>query len=201
MWRLGTTALVVAGVGLFLSTAHGEDPVAKAGAPDPQADVAAKFGNETISLKEIDEKLLKTNMKLAQDLYNARRAALDQLVMERLLAADAKAKNVTVDQLIKEKVAEKVQPVTDAEVSTYYEANKGRMGGKTLEQVGPQIKQQLASQRQNVARDALIKELKQTAQVKVTLDPPRALVTLAANDPVKGPATAKVTIVEFSEFQ
>lgn len=201
MWRWGTTALVAAGVGLFLSAARGADPAAKTAAADAQSDAAAKFGSETISLKEIDDKLLKTNMKLAQDLYNARKATLDQLLLERLLAADAKAKNVTVDDVIKEKVAEKVQPVTDAEVSAYYEANKGRMGGKTLEQVGPQVRQQLVSQKQNVARDALLRELKQKAQVKVMLDAPRATVTLAANDPVKGPATAKVTIVEFSEFQ
>lgn len=201
MWKSGTTAIVAVGIGLFLSTAHGADPPAKTGGTDAQADAAAKFGNETISLKEIDEKLLKTNMKLAQDLYNARRATLDQILMERLLAADAKEKNVSVDQLINEKLGEKTQPVTDAEVSAYYEANKGRMGGKPLEQVGPQIKQHLTGQKQSAAKDELLRELKQKAQVKITLDPPRANVTLAANDPVKGPATAKVTIIEFSEFQ
>lgn len=201
MWKSGATALVTAGLCLFLSSAYGADPAAKTGGADPQADVAAKFGSETISLKEIDEKILKTNMKLAQDLYNARKAAIDQIVMERTLGPDAKAKNVTVDQLIKEKVAEKVQPVTDAEVSAYFENNKGRMGGKTLDQVSGQIKQQLTGQREGAAREALIKELKEKAQVKVTLDAPRANVSVAANDPVKGPATAKVTIVEFSEFQ
>lgn len=201
MWKSGATAFVTAGLCLFLSSAYGADPAAKTGAADPQTDVAAKFGSETISLKEIDEKILKTNMKLAQDLYNARKAAIDQIVMERVLGPDAKAKNVTVDQLIKEKVTEKVQPVTDADVSAYFESNKGRMGGKTLEQVSGQIKQQLTGQRENSAREALIKELKEKAQVKVTLDAPRANVTVAANDPVKGPATAKVTIVEFSEFQ
>jgi acetyl-CoA synthetase len=39
------------------------------------------------------------------------------------------------------------------------------------------------------------------AKVQITLDAPRVEVKVAANDPAKGPADAKVTVVEFSEFQ
>ena len=44
-------------------------------------------------------------------------------------------------------------------------------------------------------------ELKKTAEVKIALDAPRAKVVVAANDPVQGPADAKVSIVIYSEFQ
>jgi protein-disulfide isomerase len=33
------------------------------------------------------------------------------------------------------------------------------------------------------------------------LEPPRVEVTLAANDPSRGPAAAPVTIVEYSDYQ
>ena len=39
------------------------------------------------------------------------------------------------------------------------------------------------------------------AGVKVMLDPPRYTVAVAANDPVRGVASAPVTIVEFSDYQ
>jgi protein-disulfide isomerase len=35
----------------------------------------------------------------------------------------------------------------------------------------------------------------------VLLDPPRQEVAVAANDPVKGPANAPITIIEFSDYQ
>ena len=164
-------------------------------------DIAAYIGDSPVTLKELDAKVLKTNMKLAQSLYDARRAAVDDIVIDRALADEAKSKNVSVDQLLKEKIAAKATPVTDADVNAYYETNKARMGGKTLEQVGPQIKNYLASQKEGVARTALLNELKGAAKVRITLDVPRIDFQLSANDPVKGPPTAKVTIIEFSDFQ
>ncbi len=166
-----------------------------------KAGVAAYVGNEEITLADLDAKILKTNMTLAQSLYDARKAMIDQLVVERVLGPDAAKRGVTADQILSEKIAEKVAPVTDAEVQSYYEGNKGRMGGKTLEQTSAQIKSFLGNQRQADARNTVIRQIKEQAGVRVTLDAPRVEVPLAANDPVKGPANAKVTIVEFSEFQ
>jgi hypothetical protein len=174
---------------------------AKPDAPKPDPGVAAYIGGKPVTMQELDAKALKTDMKLAQSLYDARRAALDQVLMERLLGEDAAAQKITVDDLIKKRVAEKAKPVTDADVETYYKANSARMGGKTLEQVSAQIRPFLTSQQETEAKSSLLAELKTKADVKIALDPPRADVVIAANDPVKGPKDAKVTIVEYSEFQ
>ncbi len=173
----------------------------KPDAPKAEPGVAATIGGKPVTIQELDAKALKTDMKLAQSLYDARRAALDQVLMERVLGPDAAAKSITVDEYIRQQVAEKTKPVTDAEVEAYFQANSARMGGRTLEQVSAQIRNQLTTQKQNEARNNLLAELKGKADVKVSLDPPRADVIIAANDPVKGPKDAKVTIVEFSEFQ
>jgi len=185
---------------ILAATANAQAP-AKPDAATTQADVAAYVGGETITLSELDAKVLKTNMKLAQSLYDARRAALDQFILDRLLAKDAAAKGSTVDQVLRERIAEKAKPVTDADVEAYYNANKARMSNKPLEQMSGQIRSQLASQRDSEARGNLLAELKEKAGVKIAISPPRADVTVAANDPTKGPANAKVTIVEFSDFQ
>jgi protein-disulfide isomerase len=152
-------------------------------------------------LQDLDAIALKTNMKLAQSLYDARRAAIDQVIMERLLASEAAAQKITVEQLISKRIAEKIQPVTGADVETYYKANSARMGGKTIEQVSEQIQSFLTAQKEKVARDNLLGELKQKVEVKITLDAPRVEVPIAANDPAKGPKDAKVKVVVFSDFQ
>lgn len=170
-------------------------------APPKDAGIAAYVDDKPITTAEVDEKILKNNMKLAQDLYNARKAAVDQVILDRALAKEAADKKVTVDDLVKAKIAEKVKPVTDEDVKTYFDANAARMQGRTLEQVGPQVKTFLTTQRENEARTALLNDVKATAKVRLVLDAPRVEVAVAANDPTKGPANAKVTIIEFSEFQ
>ncbi len=196
--NVASAGAVFAGIVCTMAWAQ---PPAKPAASDSKEGVAATIGGEVITTKELDAKTLKTNIKLAQTLYDARKAALDQIILERVLGPDAAAKGIKVDQLIRERVAENVKPVTDADVDAFFKANSARMGGKTLEQVAPQIRTQLAGQQEKAARDTLLTQIKEKAGVKITLEPPRVDVVIAANDPVKGPANAKVTIVEYSEFQ
>ena len=201
MSRIGFRGLACAGLSVFVGTVAWAQTPAKPDAPKAEPGVAATIGGKPVTLQELDAKALKTDMKLAQSLYDARRKALDEVLMERLLGADAAAQKITVDELILKRVAEKAKPVTDADVEAFFKANSARMGGKTLEQVSAQIKNQLTSQQQNEARSNLLTQLKEKAEVKISLDPPRADVIIAANDPTQGPKDAKVTIVEFSDFQ
>jgi hypothetical protein len=121
--------------------------------------------------------------------------------MERLLADEAAAKGVSLDAHISARIAEKATPVTDAEIESFYNARRSQMRGQSLQDMSGRIRQYLASQRTSEARQTLLDELKKGADVRITLDPPRAEVVISANDPVKGPPTAKVTIAEYVDFQ
>ena len=201
MLRLTLGCLSGGAVGLLLSAAVGAEPPAKPTDAKATPGVAAFIGTEAITVAEVDERALKKNMKLAQLLYDARKQVLDQIILERLLGAEAASKSMTVDKLLTAKLAERSKPVADADVAAYYEANKARMQGKTIEQVSDQIKGSLGQQRENEAKDGLLAELKAKNAVKVALAVPRVEVPLSGTDPAKGPATAKVTVVEFSDFQ
>jgi len=201
MFKLKPWLLSVASLGMFLSSAVGADPPPKADASGDKAGIAAYVGSEAITLQEVDAKALKTNMKLSQQLYDARKAVLDQIVMERLLAPEATAKGTTVEKHLASRLAEMAKPITDADVQSYFDSNKARMGTKTLEQVSGQIRGFLTTQRETEVKGNLLKELKSKAQVRIVLDAPRTEVVIAANDPTKGPPDAKVTIVEISDFQ
>jgi hypothetical protein len=93
--------------------------------------------------------------------------------------------------------------VTDAEVVQFYEQNKDRTQGRTLDNLRGQIKDFLEAQRKLQTRAQLVEELKIASgnSVKVMLDPPRYNVAVLDHDPVRGEATAPVTLVEFSDYQ
>jgi protein-disulfide isomerase len=106
------------------------------------------------------------------------------------------------DAYVESEISKRVKPVTDAEVVTFYQSNVGQMQGRSLEQMTPAINRYLADQQRDTARQALIAELKKAGPaIRVSLDAPRMAVTLAATDPALGPASAPVTLVEFSDFQ
>jgi SurA-like N-terminal domain len=174
--------------------------------PAPTETVAT-VGGAPITLAEVDDKALEQpvsnfgSAKLSQALYEARRAALEDLVANRLIDAAAKAQGVDRSALIEKEITAKVQPVSDAEIAAWYQANQGRLQGAPLEQVKQPIRSYLTQERMQVIRSAFIDRLKATTTVMVMLDPPRTKVEMVASSPTRGPANAPVEVVDFSDFQ
>jgi predicted ribosome quality control (RQC) complex YloA/Tae2 family protein len=198
--------LVLAGAAIG---ACAEDPTAQQ-LPAPPSDpdqVVAEVGGRKITLKEVDAKWEEFDSaeraRVTQLLYQNRRNMLDQVVGEILIENAAKAANQSVDQFLAQDAATRQQPVTDAEIQQFYEQNKQRAQGRTIEDLRGQIKDFLEAQRKQQARAQLVEELKAKSDggVKVMLDPPRYTVALTEHDPIRGEATAPVTLVEFSDYQ
>jgi hypothetical protein len=158
-------------------------------------------GDRKFTLEEVDRAAMQANMQAYQQLYDARRQALEGLIETELLARAAAAKGVSVDELVAAEVTAATAPVTDDDVSAFYNQNQPRMGGRTLEQVAPQIRDYLQAMHGNQARQNYLDGLRAATAVDVTLEPPRVEMKVAANDPAKGPATAAVTVIEYSDFQ
>ncbi len=122
--------------------------------------------------------------------------SLDQAVQDKLLEAEAASRGVA-----KEAVLAEIKPaaVSDAEVDAFYEQNKAQIP-RPKDQVAAQIKSYLEQQGQQKARGEFFAKLEEKYKVEIKMEPMR--VQVAANGPAKGgPATAPVTIVEFSDFQ
>jgi protein-disulfide isomerase len=177
----------------------------QAKAPGPN-DTVATVGSLAITLAEVDQRALEQpagpfgSMTLAQALYEARRSALDDLVGEKLIAIEAKARGVDASALTDQEINAKIAAVTDAEIATWYQANPGRVQGAPLDQVRAPIRQLLVQERTQAVYTALVDRLKAKTAVRITLDVPRRVVA-AANGPARGPANAPVEIIEFSDFQ
>ena len=89
----------------------------------------------------------------------------------------------------------------EVEIEMFFNANTARMGGRTLEQMQPQIRTFLENAARQEAANEIIKALKKKYGVKLWLEPPRIEVEIAANDPTYGPEDAPIVLVEFSDFQ
>jgi protein-disulfide isomerase len=169
-------------------------------------DVVATVGSTSITLAEVDDKALQQpannfgSVKLAAALYQARRAALDELIATTLMDAAAKAEGIGRPALIEREVTSKIRPVTDDDVAFWYQTNQSRVQGATLDQVRQPIRQFLTQERMHEIREQYVGTLKAKTTVRVLLDPPRQTVATDGS-PVKGPSNAPVEIVEFSDFQ
>ena len=164
-------------------------------------DVAAKIGDTTITLTQVDERAKQANAKVYQELFDARNRALNELIAEKLLTDEAAAQGITPDQLIQREIVDKVGTVSDEQIEAFFNQNKARMGGRSLEQMRTQIGNYLLSENRRQARVSYIDGLRSKQDITVALDPPRTEIAIASNDPRLGPDTAKVRIVEFSDFQ
>jgi protein-disulfide isomerase len=179
---------------------------AKQAAGQTPGDVAARIGDRTITLQEVDARWRRDNptdqAQAVQRLYDGRRDALDAILADMLIEQAAKAKGVAPDQFAASEIASRVTPVTDGHVVEFFEQNRSQMQGQGLEAMTPAIRRYLEDQRRAAAHRALVAELRKTGPpIRLVLDPPRQEVAVAADDPALGGSGAAVTLIEFSDFQ
>jgi protein-disulfide isomerase len=161
-------------------------------------EVAAEVEGVPITVAELDawikEDLFRSQTASAARLYELRENSLQRLIADRVLAIEAERRGVSGEKLIALEVAE-LGPVRDEEVADFYESNKQQLGEISLDDVKDRIRNFLAAQRENQAREGLLG----AAEVVVFLEPPR--ISVASTGPSRGPENARITIVEFSDFQ
>ena len=197
---------VAAALGALACTSPSTTQAKAAPAADPNAPVA-KIGTEVISAKELEDfakgDLKKLESQFQEQLYQTKRQALDTIIMKRLVEAKAKAAGKSPEEFVQSEVMTRVPPTTDAEVQQVYDAAKAQ--GRDLPpiaQVKDTIVRYVQQQKAQAAAQAYYDKLKADAKVEILLPPYRApRQQVEAKGPSRGPATAPITIVEFSDFE
>lgn len=200
-----TAALIVAA----LACADAQSaPATQSQAASPQPDaVVAEVAGRAITLKELDDKWQSFDpaerARVIQMLYQNRRNVLDIMVGDALIEQAAKAAGATTREYLETETAKRLKPVTDADVQRFFEENKDRAQGRSVDQLREPIREFLGSQRQQQARAQLVDDLKtaNASTVRVLLEAPRVEVAVSADDPVRGNPTAAITIIEYSDYQ
>jgi len=166
----------------------------------------AVVGDRTFTVAEVDARWKADSpvrhAEAQQAVYEGRRAAIDALLADWLLDRGAAAKGVPREQFEAEETARRTAPVTDDEIAEFYEANRTQVEGRSLEEMRPILREFLEEERKMAAHAALVAALRAAAPgLRVLLSAPRHRIALDPADPVDGPATAPVTIVEFADFE
>jgi protein-disulfide isomerase len=158
---------------------------------------ARKEGAEELEALEL--KRLQNEASFKRDERKILEQAVERIIEEKLIGKEAEARGISSEELIEAEVSQKVQEPSDAEIETFYEANKNRIS-MSREEVLPQIKDYLKRNEEKRLREDFLARLEKEHAIVRNLDPMKFDVD-AAGRPFKGPASAPVVLVEFSDFQ
>ncbi len=165
------------------------------------AQVVATVNGRAIASAELDDWIRddlferEIGSKSPGEQYEERKRALDRMVLELVIAAEAERTGASEEEVV-ERAVEALDPVGDEQIAEFFEKNRARLPEDAeLEDFSGRIRRVLESQRTAEARKAL----RASADVEIALAPPR--IEIEAVGPALGPENAPVTIVEFSDYE
>ncbi len=162
--------------------------------------VFAEINGKKITEGEVNQKIESRLSSIRSSIFELQMQGVNAMVNDELLDAEAKKQGMTVEQLLKKEVQDKVGDISEQDVKDFYEKNKARMRGQPLEKVKGTIKKQLAARQSSIYRNNLMSRLRDEADIKIHLERPRIDVS-ADDDPFLGAKNPKVTIIEFTDYQ
>ncbi|MEW5739059.1 MAG: thioredoxin domain-containing protein [Myxococcota bacterium] len=179
-----------AGSGSTTAAVSGENP----------SMVVAKYGDKTLTLKEVDATIAPQLKQMEKQKLELRQRAAEQMALQEMVKAEAAKVGQTEEQWFKANVDAKLPPPSEEQIKKVFDENQARMPpGATIDSMREQI---IGFLQNDQKRDVTLKafdELKAKNKFQLLLEEPRVVVE--AKGPSRGPADAKVTIVEFSDFE
>ena len=193
--RLSTfSAVAVLGLAFSAGCPQRTQTGQNAGAGDQ---VVATYAGKKLTMKELDE-------RISNELFEVRRQQLEQIVMQDIVRMEAEKQGLTEEEYLRKEIESKAPPPSEEEIQAFWQRIQGQLPpGSDIEQFRARIVQQLSGPAQQERARQLFTELREKANVQIELQeplPPK-VEGVEATGPSKGPENAKVTIVEFSDFQ
>lgn len=140
--------------------------------------------------------------EIEEERYSRLSAKVDDMILAQHFAALAKAKGLSRVEVEKKELS--ISDPTDKDASQWFEANKSRLPPHySLDQIKDEIKSHLREERLKTKKAELLRSLKEKGDAKFLVEAPKA-PTVAINTegrPERGAKTAKITIVEFADYQ
>ncbi len=161
--------------------------------------VVATIDGNPILASELEGTVKNQMQRIETQIYQIKKQGLEELINDKLIENAAKKKGQSVEEYLKEEVDSKVIEPSEDEVKSLYEARKGK-DTLPFEKVKDQVIDFLKQSKKNRARQELLAKLKNETDIKILLEPPRISVNID-NAPSIGPKDAKITLVEFSDYQ
>ncbi len=169
-------------------------------APENPTTPVAKYGAKTVTLKEVDEQLGGELKKLEKQKLELRQQAAEQIAVQALVKEEATKEGLSEKEWFAKHVDSAVPAPADDAIKKVFEENKARMPpDATLDSMREQIIGFLTQDQRRTHALKTFDELKKKGGYQLLLEEPRTVVE--AKGPSRGPADAKITVVEFSDFE
>ncbi|MBN1336671.1 MAG: thioredoxin domain-containing protein [Deltaproteobacteria bacterium] len=174
--------------------------------PAPDTVVATWTGGQ-MTWGELEQeargRLIRMEVSYLNERDEALRSAINNTINKALLDAEAKQRGVASADALREQVQKENATVTDAEARAFYDANQKRYRNKPFEEVQKAVTDALVRTRQKEAWAALVEQLRARSDVQISLAPPELprIEVPVDDDPVRGEASAPVTIIEFADYE
>lgn len=161
--------------------------------------IVAKLEGREITLDEIDKGIRPKIMELQDQLFKERLRWLEN----KLLELEAERQNMPLDKLVRQNVDEKIK-VADADIQKFIEENRERIPpGGDPEKIRVEVERFLWKEKGKALFKDYLEGLKKKYNFQHDLPTPNK-AGIEANPrggPETGPPGAKVSIVEFSDFE
>lgn len=164
-----------------------------------QAETVAKVGDRQFSLAEVETRARPQLIEIEQQRYEVLSGSLEELIRGELLEREAKARGVTVAELFKTEVTDKVPAPSEEDVKKLYEQYKDQIDG-SFDDVKSQLVEYMQAQGAAGVQGQFLAGLREKYGVEVSLKPPAVEIDDGGR-PAKGPKDAPVTIISFSDYE
>lgn len=197
----GTLLVLSAGILFFACDKKVESKANFIFKPAPSKDVVASVGGEKILASDFNKGIENDIYEAEMKVYEIKFARLQAMLLEKFMAKDPSKKNLSNDEFLNQIIAKSVK-VTDKDIEKFI---KDRQIPK--EQVNPEIKERIKQfiemeSKKGAVEKWLGEQTKHTPVEVYLTKPVRPVFEVnIADAPFKGGADAKVTIVEYSDFQ
>lgn len=179
--------------------AHGTDALL----PDSvDSEVLGVLNGEEITLDDLAERDRFQLAQLRSDYYTKTHQTLEESVeraaRDELLLAAAAEQGLTLNQYYTQVIG--LPEVSDEELQYVYNQNRGQFGGRSLEEIGTQLRRQIANQKMTQKIAAAGDRLLSEAQWDLSVPAYRVAIETDGHSAL-GPEDAPVEIVIFSDFE
>lgn len=186
IWTSASVGLLLLGTSVFAQT--------------PETVLASINGSE-ITLKQVDDSVAAQVYPLQQQLYAIRKAALENLLIARVLENEATVRGVSIDELRRQLTLGEIS-VTRAQVEEAYKRNSSFFATMSPDEARERLRLDLENQARMKHYRASLEALRKKWTTKLSFALPAVFSELDDGfSPALGATNAAVTIVEFSDFE
>lgn len=161
----------------------------------------ASVNNVEITQQQVDDSVATRIYPLQQQLYAIRKAALENLIVKKILEREAAVRGVSIEELRRQLTLGEIS-VTRAQVEEAYTQNESFFASMSPDEARERLRLDLENQARMQYYRAGLEALRKKWVVQVNFPPPAFVAKLDDGvSPARGATKPVVTIVEFSDFE